>query len=86
MFTYHKPFGDQPQRYEALRGMGLALGKLITQSTPPSREQSLALTFLQQTIQMSNAAIAINEVEHVDLPITGGAELLTPMQAPEAAA
>jgi hypothetical protein len=62
IFTYHKPFGDQPQRYEALRDMAKALAVAIQKSTPESREQSLALTSLQQAVMWANAAIAINEV------------------------
>jgi hypothetical protein len=62
IFTYHAPFGTQQQRYVALRDFGKAFGKLIVDSTPASREQSLAITFLQQTVQMANAAIAIHEV------------------------
>ena len=65
IFTYHRPFGDQPQRYEAIRGLAKALGNLIQQSTPPSREQSLAFTHLQESVMFANAAIAINEVEIV---------------------
>ena len=63
IFTYHAPFGDQPQRYEAIRGLAKALGKLYEDSCPPSRERSLAITHLQQSVQMANASIAINEVK-----------------------
>lgn len=62
-FTYHTPFGDQPQRYEALRNMAKMLATLIQGSCPESREKSLAITSLQQAIMWANAAIAINEVQ-----------------------
>ncbi len=61
IYTYHAPKGDQQERYAALRAKGLELAQLITDSTPMSREQSLALTDIQRGIQMANAAIAINE-------------------------
>lgn len=63
LFTYHRPFGTQPNRYEAIRSMAKAFAQLVLDSTPASREQSLALTRIQEATQMANAAIAINEVE-----------------------
>lgn len=62
-FTYHKPFGDQPERYEALRSIAKSLAYRIHRSCPQSRERSLALTNLQQAIMWANASIAINEKE-----------------------
>lgn len=62
-FTYHKPFGDQPQRYEKLREKAKELAYLIEESCPNSREKSLAMTSLQQAIMWANASIAINEKE-----------------------
>lgn len=63
IFTYHKPFGTQQGRYENLRSEAKRLAHVINNSCPESREKSLALTFLQQSIQMANAAIAIHEHE-----------------------
>ena len=60
-FTYHKPFGNQPQRYEMLRNMAKKLAFEIRESCPASKEKDLALTSLQQTIMWANASIAINE-------------------------
>lgn len=65
-FTYHKPFGDQPQRYEALRGMAKQMATLIQGACPESREKSLAFTHLQEAVMWANASIAINEKEYVD--------------------
>lgn len=62
-FTYRKPFGDQPQRYETLRAKAKELATLVESLCPDSREKSLAFTNLQQTIMWANAAIAINEKE-----------------------
>lgn len=61
VFQYHAPHGDQPQRYIALREKAKELAVLIQTTTPESREQSVALTNLQQTVMWANAAIAINE-------------------------
>lgn len=60
-FTYHRPFGDQQERYEALRAKAKELAILINTTTPSSREQSLALTNLEQAVMWANAAIARNE-------------------------
>lgn len=62
-FTYHKPFGDQPIRYETLREAARSLAVLIVELTPGSREQSIALTNLEQAVFWANAAIARNEAE-----------------------
>jgi hypothetical protein len=61
IFTYHSPSGNQPKRYEILRDTARELAYLINTSCPESREKSLAITSLQQTIMWANASIAINE-------------------------
>ena len=43
-FTYHKPFGNQPERYEKLRSKAKELAVLMVLSCPESRELSVALT------------------------------------------
>lgn len=60
-FTYHPPKGDQEARHAAIRGNGLGFAHEILQHTPESREQSLALTKLEECIFWANAAIARNE-------------------------
>lgn len=60
-FTYHSPKDDQQGRYELLRNEAKGLAYTITQHTPFSREQSLALTSLEEAIFWANAAIARNE-------------------------
>jgi hypothetical protein len=60
-FTYHAPKEDQQQRYEMLREKAKELAYLIVGCTPPSREQSIALTELESVIFNANAAIARNE-------------------------
>ena len=63
LFTYHKPFGDQPARYEAIRAKAKELAAVILVSTPRSADQSAALRKLRETVMTANAAIAINEKE-----------------------
>ena len=62
IFTYHPPFGTQQERYVAIRDHAKSLAHLINNLCPESREKSLALTNLQQTVMWANASIAINEV------------------------
>lgn len=62
-FTYHKPFGSQPERYEMIRAAAKGIAKIISTTCPDSREKSLAITNLQQAVMWANASIAINEVE-----------------------
>jgi hypothetical protein len=60
-FTYHAPKGDQAQRYGFMRGQILQLAEYVCMNTPPSREQSLAITKLEEAMFWANAAIARNE-------------------------
>ena len=60
-FTYHPPFGNQPQRYVELRDKAKELALDILAKTPASREQSTALTKLEEAIMWANKAIACNE-------------------------
>lgn len=60
-FTYHKPFGTQPQRYESIRSHAKRFALFIADVCPPSRELSLALTHLEDSVFWANAAIARNE-------------------------
>ena len=60
-FTYHAPKDDQPERYHHLREGAKYFAMMILQNTPPSREQSVALTLLEQVTFEANAAIARNE-------------------------
>lgn len=60
-FTYHSPKGTQPERYEKIRAAGLILAELLVENCPESRELSLSLTKLDETVMWANAAIARNE-------------------------
>jgi hypothetical protein len=60
-FTYHAPTPEQVGRYTALRDNAKVLASTIAVLCPESREKSLALTNLQQSIMWANASIALNE-------------------------
>ena len=60
-FTYHAPKSDQPARYVAIREKARELATLIASCSPESREQSLALTKIEEAAFWANAAIARNE-------------------------
>jgi hypothetical protein len=60
-FTYHKPQPGQNEKYEMLRAKAKELAHMIAGQCPDSREKSLAITSLEQSIMWANAAIARNE-------------------------
>lgn len=60
-FTYHAPKPGQPARYEDIRSHAKELALHILEETPACREQSLALTHLEEAVFWSNAAIARND-------------------------
>ena len=57
-FTYHAPKDDQPLRYEEIRAAGKEFARLIVSGCPESREQSLAVTHIEEAVFWANAAIA----------------------------
>lgn len=57
-FTYHPPKEGQPEKYEKLRALTRDLALAITIEVPDSREQSLAITHLEQAVMWANAGIA----------------------------
>ena len=60
-FTYHSPKPGQPERYEKIRNTALAFAELLNDAVPDSREKSLAMTALEETVMWANAGIARNE-------------------------
>jgi hypothetical protein len=57
-FTYHAPKDGQPEAYALLRGQAKALARAIVELVPPGREQSTALTRLEEAVMHANAGIA----------------------------
>jgi hypothetical protein len=60
-FTYHPPKEGQPVVYERIRRSAKELAYLISDVCPDSREQSVALTKLDEVVFWANASIARNE-------------------------
>jgi hypothetical protein len=60
-FTYHAPQPGQIERYQKLRQAARDFAQVIIELTPQTREQSLALTNLEQASFWANASIARNE-------------------------
>jgi hypothetical protein len=60
-FTYHAPKPGQPERYVLIRDTAKELAYIIDEACPDSREKSSALTYLDITVMLANAAIARNE-------------------------
>jgi hypothetical protein len=57
-FTYHPPPPGLVDRFVQIRAEARQLAITIVQQTPESREQSLALTNLEQAVMWANAALA----------------------------
>jgi hypothetical protein len=70
-FTYHRPGGDQPERYQALRGYARELALTMCRLVPESRERSLAVGKLEEAIFWANAGIARRESWHEPTPDPG---------------
>lgn len=56
-FTYQVPKEEQASRIQALRKKTQELGLLINELCPKSRQQSLALTKLEETLMWANKSI-----------------------------
>ena len=63
IFTYHAPIKDQAERYVKIRETAKELALVIMENCPDSREKSVALTKVQESVMWANASIAINEKE-----------------------
>ena len=59
-FVYHKPTEEQAEKYTLLRQRAKELAELIYSISPESREQSLAITKLEECVMWANAGIARN--------------------------
>jgi hypothetical protein len=57
-FTYHPATAATGEMHGILRALYMELAFQILRITPNSREQSLALTALQESLMWSNAAIS----------------------------
>jgi hypothetical protein len=57
---YHAPTGFQPEHYEAIRSKAKEFAYCINDLVPDSREKSLAMTKLEESVMWANAGIARN--------------------------
>lgn len=60
-FRYHAPKDGQQEKYQALRSKAKELAYLVAELCPGSREKSLAMTKLEESVMWANASIARNE-------------------------
>ncbi|GAB6989575.1 Acb2/Tad1 domain-containing protein [Paenibacillus pini] len=60
-FSYHPPKEGQSEKYDNIRCKAKELAYLINDLAPKSRENSLAMTNLEQAVFWANAGIARNE-------------------------
>jgi len=59
-FEYHSPTDAQQRKYVAIRNTAREVAYMLTELCPDSRELSLAMTKLEETVMWANAAIARN--------------------------
>lgn len=59
-FMYHAPKEGQLEKYDQLRAKAKELAYLIDELCPPSREKSLSMTKLEESIMWANASVARN--------------------------
>lgn len=57
-FDYHRPDEEKARSHEAVRATCKELAYQLSETIPPGRELSLALTNLEQVMFWANAAIA----------------------------
>jgi hypothetical protein len=61
-FTYHPPTTEgKVEAYQRIREDARLMANTINTQAPESREKSLAITKLEETVMWANAAIARNE-------------------------
>lgn len=65
-FNAHVPSPEGVMRIAEVRKRFLALAEFITQTCPPCRETSLALTKLEEAAMWANKGVALNSAEVVD--------------------
>ncbi|MDB4278445.1 hypothetical protein N9917_02445 [Deltaproteobacteria bacterium] len=59
-FKYHKPVGNQAEKYTEIRSEAKNLASLFLLHCPDSRARSLALTKIEEAVMWANASIARN--------------------------
>lgn len=62
-FTYHQPTPEKANSYKAIRAIAADFAMVVSTLVPESREQSLAITKIEEAVFWANAGIARNEEE-----------------------
>ena len=60
-FTYQPPKPERQADFKAIRQDAWQLAETVLAHTPASREQSLAITAIEEAVMWANAAIARNQ-------------------------
>lgn len=71
LFSYHPPIGNQPERYDYLRGKGKAFAQAVLDCTAPGADQSAAIRHIREACMTANAAIALGAA-NIALPKAEG--------------
>ncbi len=58
-FSYHKPEGDQSNRYVAIREAGKAFAEVLLSVCPSSADRTAALRQIQDAVMTANRSIAL---------------------------
>ncbi len=66
-FTYHAPNKIQQTIYNALRVHAKILATFINNNCPDSKEKSIAINKLEESIMWANACVARNEDKFIDI-------------------
>jgi hypothetical protein len=67
-FKYHPPSANQQEFYNRFRSEARALAYLVVQNVPAGREQSLALTKIEEAVMWANAGVARSGVAGETVP------------------
>ena len=59
IFTYHKPEGDQPAKYEAIRNAAKEFARVLVANTPKCADQSAAIRHVREAVMTANAAVSL---------------------------
>lgn len=61
IFSYHKPKGDQPERYDKIRTAAKLFAYTLIDCCPDSADRTAAIRKLRESVMTANASIALEE-------------------------
>ena len=68
LFRYHRPHGNQAERYESIRANAKLFAEIVVMLTPAGPDQEAAILKLRECVFLANAAIACGEKEPATEP------------------